>query len=363
MRLLILNWRCPRNPKAGGAEVVTYEIARRLVKQGDYIEWFAASFPGALAEEDLDGIRVIRAGRQWTVHWAAYCHYRGRLQKHFDAIIDEVNTIPFFTPLWADIPLLMFIHQLAREVWWYESPFPLNAVGYLAEPWYLRLYRRRPILTISPSTEFDLRRLGFDGPITIVPEGLEAMTKSRVVKESRPTFAYVGRLSASKRVADVIRAFAIFSAFRPGQLWIVGDGTPAHARHLRKIATRLRVEDEVKFLGRVSQEDKHNLMARAHALVLASAREGWGLVVIEANACGTPAVVYDVPGLRDAVRHEETGLVVAASPEDLAAGMLRLWNDRLLYDRVTDHALAWSQEFSFDRSAAVLRDAVVNACA
>ncbi|TMD30497.1 MAG: glycosyltransferase family 4 protein, partial [Chloroflexi bacterium] len=134
LRILILNWRCPTNPQAGGAEFVTFEIARRLVQFGNSVEWFSATFPGAPSEETLEGVHIVRGGRQWTVHWSAFRHYRGNTSKNFDVVVDEVNTIPFFTPLWAGIPVVMLIHQLAREVWWYEAPFPLNTVGFLAEP-------------------------------------------------------------------------------------------------------------------------------------------------------------------------------------------------------------------------------------
>jgi glycosyltransferase involved in cell wall biosynthesis len=96
-------------------------------------------------------------------------------------------------------------------------------------------------------------------------------------------------------------------------------------------------------------------MARAHALLMTSAREGWGLVVTEANACGTPAIVYDVPGLRDAVINEETGLVVSPDPERLADGMRRLWLDRTLYRSVTNRARDWSRDFSFDKAAEIVR--------
>jgi hypothetical protein len=86
----------------------------------------------------------------------------------------------------------MFIHQLAREVWWYESPFPINALGYISEPWYLRIYRKTPVLTVSKSTEGDLRRLDFSGPIEVIPEGLEPITATELAKETKPTFLYVG---------------------------------------------------------------------------------------------------------------------------------------------------------------------------
>src|ERR1700726_624485 len=141
MRILILNWRCPANPKAGGAEILTFEVARRLVSSGDEVEWFAAGFPGSLPEEMVEGIHFVRAGRQSTVHWRAYRRYRGQLRNRFDIVIDEVNTVPFFTPLWANIRSVMLIYQPAREVWWYESRFPLSAIGYLLEPIYLQFYR------------------------------------------------------------------------------------------------------------------------------------------------------------------------------------------------------------------------------
>src|SRR5438309_1221353 len=165
MRILILNWRCPKNPRSGGAELFTHEVAKRLVALGDEVEWFSASFRGASAEEDLDGVQIVRAGSQWTVHLHAFRRYRRRLKSRFDIVIDEVNTIPFFTPLWADVPVVMLIFQLAREVWWYESGFPVNALGFLAEAHYLRAYRNVPVITVSASTKGDLRSLGFRGEI------------------------------------------------------------------------------------------------------------------------------------------------------------------------------------------------------
>ncbi len=359
MRLLILNWRDPSHPRAGGAETFTFEVARRLVAQGDSVDWFSAAFPGAPAEEDLDGIRILRKGSQRTVHWHAFHRYRGRLLGRFDAVIDEVNTIPFFTPLWAGIPTFMLIFQLAREVWWYESRFPVSALGFLAEPLYLRCYRRTPAFTISQSTELDLRSLGFRGPITIVPIGTDPVDDRLPPKAAMPTFLYVGRLSPSKRVSDIVQAFGCFrETAGPAQLWLLGDGPTAYVRDLRCLVNELGLANDVRFCGRVSQQDKLRRMAEAHVLLMASAREGWGLVVAEANACATPAVVYDVPGLRDAVRHDKTGLVVAASPERLAQGMLQLWKNPLLYKKLANQAVEWSRTFTFDKSATAIKEGI-----
>lgn len=355
MRILILNWRCPMNPRAGGAEFVTFEIARRLVQRGHSIEWFSAGFPGALAEETFGGVRFVRAGRQWTVHWRAFQRYRGKLRKDFDVVIDEINTIPFFTPLWADIPTVMFMHQLAREVWWYETSFPLSAIGFVAEPRYLRRYRHVPVLTVSPSTRNDLRQLGFEGSICILPEGLEPITELHVDRLSVPAFLYVGRLAPSKRVADIVSAFARFCAsVESAELTLLGDGPSEYVQRLRDLGTRLGVSERIRFLGRVSQREKHQEMARAHMLLLASVREGWGLVVTEANAFGTPAVAYDVPGLRDSIRHDKTGLLTRPTPDALADAMLQLWSDPKRYKRLSAGAVAWSSTFSFDRTTDAL---------
>ncbi|HEX7158326.1 MAG TPA: glycosyltransferase family 4 protein [Edaphobacter sp.] len=364
LRILILNWRCPKNPSAGGAESVTFEIARRLVQQGHEVEWFSAAFPGGAPEETLDGVRIIRKGRQWTVHLAAYRRYRRVISKQFDVVVDEVNTIPFFTPLWAGIPSIMFIHQLAREVWWYESPFPINAIGYLAEPFYLRLYQKVPVVTVSQSTKDDLSKLGFQGHITIIPEGIEPVGELPAIKCMEPTFLYVGRMAPSKRIGDILEAMAQFrKEAGQGSLWLVGGGSERYRESLVRHARQLGIADNVRFCGRVSLGEKHRLMAQAHALLLTSVREGWGLVVTEANACGTPAIVYDVPGLRDSVRHLQTGLVVHQTPAALADGMLQLTHDPGLYRRLREQAQGWSKTFTYESGFQVARDAMVGTLA
>jgi glycosyltransferase involved in cell wall biosynthesis len=302
----------------------------------------------------------VRAGRQWTVHWHAFKRYRGSLRGQFDAVIDEVNTMPFFTPFWAEIPTFMLVFQLAREVWWYESPFPISAIGYAIEPIYLMAYRHTPVLTISKSTESDLRRLGFRGPITIVPIGIDREAPTRHTKATTPTFLYVGRLAPSKRVSDILRATAIFRRTAgTGTLWLIGTGSPRYERTLRHLASRLGIEESVVFFGRVSVAEKYRLMAESHALLMTSVREGWGLVVTEANACGTPALVYDVPGLRDSVRNEVTGLVVAPRPERLAGAMTRITSDPDLYAALSDAGQGWSETFSFEKAARLVGETLV----
>ena len=330
--------------------------------RGDSVEWFSASFPGADVEKTLDGIRLVRAGRQWSVHWAAYRRYRDCLKGRFDVVLDEVNTIPFFTPLWAAIPVVMFIPQLAREVWWYESRFPINALGYAGEPIYLRTYRQVPVLTISASTRDDLLRLGFKGTITIVPVGLEPITDFAPTEPGIADFLFVGRLAPSKRIEEMIKALEVVrKTIGRGTLRLVGPGSERYRKSLTHLAMRLGIAEHVVFEGRVTAAEKHRLMAEATALLMTSVREGWGLVVTEANACGTPAVVYDVPGLRDSVVDQASGLVVPPRPENLAQGMIRVVREPELRGRLATEAKRWSGTFSFDAAASLVREQLLAA--
>jgi glycosyltransferase involved in cell wall biosynthesis len=307
---------------------------------------------------------MVRSGRQWTVHWRAFKHYGGSLRGRFDAVIDEVNTMPFFTPLWSGIPTFMLMFQLAREVWWYESPFPINAIGYALEPLYLLGYRRTPVFTISKSTEHDLRNLGFKSPITIIPIGIEERHPNSYAKAESPTFLYVGRLTPSKRIEHMLEALARFrQTTGGGTLSLAGSGSRHYQQSLVRLAERLSIANSVFFLGRVPLAEKQRLMFQAHALLMTSVREGWGLVVTEASAFGTPSIVYDVPGLRDSVRHESTGLVVPSSPTDLSNAMIRITSDKELYARLAAEGERWSSTFSFDDAARLIASALASTAA
>lgn len=356
--ILILNWRDIMHPGAGGAEKVTHEIARRWVAWGHRVTLFCASFQGAPPEDVIDGVDIVRRGRQTTVHWEAYRHYRRYLQGKCDIVIDEVNTIPFFAPLYAQEPVIMYSNQLAREVWRYEAPFPLNTLGYLAEPLYMQTYRRTPIITISRSTEQDLRQLGLKGPYYVIPMSIDRKTPTELPplgsKEAELTLVFVGRVVPSKRVDHIIRALGIMhaSGLKQTRLWIIGSWDNQYRKELDELIIELRVGDSITFTGRVDSATRDNLLSRAHLFVMTSVREGWGLVVTEANALGTPAIVYDVPGLRDSTLDGETGVVCKpTTPAAFAQAVVTLHAKPDLYARMRERAWATASALSWDLTA------------
>ena len=334
----------------GGAEVFTYEVAKRWVKAGHEVTLFASEFTNCEREEFLDGVRVVRAGGKYSVYWRAKKYYRKYFSKEgYDVAVDEINTRPFLTPKFVNNgeKIVALIHQLAREYWFYETPFPISYIGYyFLEKRWLRNYVDVPTVTVSDSTRHDLLDLGFK-EVFVVPEGLNFKPLSEVPeKESYPVVAYVGRLKRAKRPDHAVNAFRIVKERIPeAELWIIGDGY--FRKDLEKIAT-----DGVRFFGGLSDWERRDLVKRAWVLVNPSVREGFGLNIVEANALGTPCVAYDVSGLRDSIRNGETGLLVKSGDiQALPEGIFSVLVDEKLRERMSRNVLKYGKKFSWDKSA------------
>jgi glycosyltransferase involved in cell wall biosynthesis len=348
LKILIFNWRDIKNPEAGGAEVFTHEVAKRFVKMGHNVTLFVPSFKSAKPRELIDGVEVLRSGSKYTVYWKAKQHYKQEFKGTVDVVIDEINTRPFMTVKFVKEPVVALIHQLAREYWFYETPFPINYIGYyFLEDRWLRNYVNVPTVTVSESTRKDLLDLGFK-KVFMVPEGLNFIPLSKFPeKEVYPVVAYAGRLKKAKRPDHAIRAFKIIrEKFPKAELWIIGDGP------FRKYLERIAGEG-VKFFRGISNEERRRLLARAWVLVNPSVREGFGLNVLEANALGTPSIAYDVTGLRDSIINGKTGLLVKEKGDikRLAEVISMVLSDRTLRMNLSANALEYSKNFSWDGTA------------
>jgi glycosyltransferase involved in cell wall biosynthesis len=279
---------------------------------------FVGAAEGAPAEEIVDGVRVIRRGGAVTTRAHALRWYRRQRAagRQFDVIVEEVNTLPYFVGRLTRSPSLLWIHQLAREVWWHEAPRLAAPIGYGLESSYLRLYRSVPAVVLSESTKADLLSLGFrDDRVAVVPPGIDSPSGPPDTETEPGLLVYVGRVAPSKGVGDLLRALALVRAHGvDARLQVVGRGPRTETETLSGLVNELGVEDSVTFRGFVDEGEKERLLARASLVLMASVREGWGLSVTEANAVGTPAVVYDRPGLRDSTVHEQSGLVTAPDP-------------------------------------------------
>lgn len=315
MKILWFTWKDLKNPLAGGAEVVNEELCKRLVQDKNEVIIVTAGFDGAINEEVIDGYKVVRVGTRWSVYWYAFKYYKEHLVGWADLVIDEMNTMPFFCKYYVKEKNIMFVHQLCRQIWFYQMPWLIAWIGYLVEIIYLRLLNDRKVITVSESTKKDLTRFGFKKEnISIISEGIEIepiKDLSAINKYDKPTILSFGAIRPMKRTHHIVKAFELAKKEVPElQLILAGDANCPYGQKVLKLVHKSLYADSIQCFGRVSKEKKIELMQKAHLLCVTSIKEGWGLVVTEANSQGTPAIVYDVDGLRDSVVKDRTGYIV-----------------------------------------------------
>ena len=355
----MLSWRGPKHPHYGGAEINTLENVTAWVKDGNKVVWFTSIFPGGLPSEVINGVEIVRIGSQnFEVHIAAFWWYLFGHHAKFDIVVDQFHGIPFFTPLYVRVPKLAFIHEVAHEVWQLNPwPRPLNLIpslfGSLFEPIIFYFYRNIHFMTVSNSTKTDLVEYGIPAKnISVFLSGVNLSLPSPLpAKTKTPTIMFLGALSKDKGIEDAIVTFSLIYKARPSwKFLIVGVGESEYLKKLQKNCFRLGIENQTKFVGFCAPFKKFKLLSSAHILVNPSIREGWGLVNIEANAVGTPVVGYEVPGTRDSVRHNITGILVPAhNTESMADKVIQLVENQKKYKQLSKNSITWSKQFSWDK--------------
>ncbi|HEY1977511.1 MAG TPA: glycosyltransferase [Candidatus Baltobacteraceae bacterium] len=348
--ILVMNWRDPKHPQAGGAEKYLFEQAKRWLRRGHYVEWLSGGFAGGAARDSIDSIPIRRVGNAVTVYAAVPWTYVTEFRDRFDVILDAENGLPFFSPLYSLKPKLCIVHHVHLEVFRKHLPAWLAYPLMLCERTIVPLvYRNVPFVAVSEDTRAEMNAIGMSKrPVSIVYNGVDGDLVPGP-KAPLPTILYLGRLMPYKRVDLLIDALAEVRESVPNaSLVVAGDGPERPV--LEKRAERLGLTSCVTFEGFVDERRKRELLQKAWVLVNPSEIEGWGVSVIEANACGTAAVAFDVPGLRESVRHNQTGLVVPKDAE-LAPSILSLLRDSALRERLERGAVAWARNFSWDRSA------------
>jgi glycosyltransferase involved in cell wall biosynthesis len=370
LRVLVLNERDPLHPKAGGAEVHVAEVARHMAGLGFESTQAACSFAGAAAAEELPGLRVRRLG-PLAAYYPRVVAFTARATRRgaFDAVVEHLNKVPFCSALYAAAPVVAVNHHLFGRSAYLQVAWPIATAVVTIERAIPFVYRKLPFLAVSQSSKDDLVARGVPAShIAITYNGIRFPTLVPPAPAARPLrVAYLGRLEPYKRVDLLLRAVARLTARFPQlELVLVGRGSSREA--LERLAGQLGIAERTHFAGFVSDDERDALVAQARVCVCPSVKEGWGITVIEANAVGTPVVATDAPGLRDAVRDGETGLLVADGPADafalrLAERVAVLLDDPALCARLSLGALAWSKRFGWEATARATADAIRSALA
>lgn len=355
MKILVLNWQDIKNPLGGGAEVHLHEIFSRIAKAGHEVTLFCSSFSGASHQERIDGVEIIRKGGRNTFNFWVPLMYATTLRRRgYDVVVDDMNKIPFFTPLFVRKPLVGIAHHFFGKTVFLETHFLAALYVYLSEKLVKYFYRRTPFLVVSESTRQEFLSLGFPAEnLTIVPNCIDPTVYrvTGVEKSKTPIIGYFGRLKKYKSIDHLLQAFQIVQKDFPDvRLRIVGEGDDRP--RLEKMAYEMGLQEKIEFTGYIDVETKVRYLQEMHFLVNTSSKEGWGLTVVEANACGTCVIASDVPGLRDSVVDGETGLLYEyGNIEQLAEKISLLLRDEHLRARLSMNALEWSKKFRWEDSA------------
>ena len=353
MRLLVINWLDRENPQSGGAETHLHEIYGRLAQRGHDVTLLCSGWPGCAPETMLDGIHVRRVGGRWDFALHVIGAYR-RLHRTapFDIVVEDINKLPLFTPLWVKEPVVVVVPHLFGWTAFREAGWAVASTVVAAERAIPIVYRRCDFTAISESTRSDLLARGVPVEKTgVIYCGIDsqAFTPAADQRSATPTIAYVGRLRRYKRVELILEAVARMEN-RGVEVEIAGTGEDRP--RLEALATSLDLGRRVRFLGFVSETEKLALLRRAWALAFASPKEGWGITNLEAAACATPVVASDSPGLRESVRDGETGLLVPhGDVAAMSAAMARIASDRSLVDTFGAAGRRFAETFTWDRAA------------
>ncbi len=366
MNILVLSWRDPKHPLSGGAEQVMHEHMKGWIRAGHNVKFFSSKMPNLSREELIDGVHVVRKGYQYIgVQIAAFFWYLFGKHEEFDLVIDEFHGLPFLTPLYVRKPIIAVIQETTREVWLLNPLiFPLNLIvgliGYIFEFVVFIPYKRIPFMTGSNSAALEVSKMGIPKKnIKVVNHGVLLSTPKKIKKDKTPTVLYLGRLSKDKGIEDAIRAFSLLDKALKFQFIIIGKPeTEEYGTHILNIASKLKFKNKIDFVNRkdgkwifVSDKQKFQIMSKASVMINPSAREGWGLVNIEANSVGVPVIAYNSPGLIDSINDGVSGVICKNNnPKLLAEETMKIVTDPEHYKKLVAGSISWSKNFTWEKS-------------
>lgn len=355
MRILILNWRDLRHPRAGGAEVRLHEIYSRLVENGHEVTLIASGFPGGLSEEWVTGLRVLRRGTDVTHLYCAWKELRQQIkQVHYDVVVEDLNKLPYLSPLFHSRPRWIQMHHLWGASIFRESSKLAALVVWASEKCIPLFYRKTEFCVVSPSTRRELAELGIaQNRIQVIYNGTflsRYCPDPSVQREKR--VLWLSRVQKYKGILDAVAGFKIFAERNPTyKMWIAGSG-PFAPEVKALVAKDPFLAERVEFLGFVDEDTKLRLYRSCAFLLQTSYKEGWGLTVLEANACGTPVIAQAAPGLVDSVLDGQTGLLYPMGDLGaMAECMERLIQSNAYWTQLSLGGLEWAASLTWEKAA------------
>jgi len=358
INVIVFSPRSASNSRAGGAEKYLHEVITRIVK---------AKFLVVSSSE--------REGDHKATSYSEYIVSKNelffpmnlikcvRLAKHFDLITENVSKFPTIWPLILSKlyskPFVIIVHHIHGKMLFRELPLPIALLLYIYEILSLKIYAlfATLVITVSESSRKELIKLGFpQDRIKVVPPGHFSKRETiflDISKASYPLVVYVGRVKRYKRIGDLIKAISIVKKVVPNvKCVIAGNGDSKVYEELKELTRSLGLNSNVEFRGPISEEEKIRYLKKAWVYVMTSVKEGFSIGALEAQACGTPVVGYEIPGLVDSVKNGETGFLVPDGDYvALAEAMIRILLNEELRLEMARKAMLSASNYSWELSA------------
>jgi glycosyltransferase involved in cell wall biosynthesis len=356
-RVHFMAWRDLGDPEAGGSELHAHMIASHWAAAGIEVTFRTSSVPGGPRAITRNGYQVSRRAGRYAVFPGGAWEGIRRGHRPGNALVEVWNGMPFLSPLWYRGPRLVFLHHVHAEMWGMVLPPLLARAGSAMERRLApRAYRNSRVVTLSESSRSEIvDMLGLSADrVTVAPPGIDVRYTPDNSRSGSPLVVAVGRLVPVKRFDILMRALAQAKATVPDlEAVIIGEGYERPA--LEALRANLGAADWLHLLGRVDDDELLSWYRRAWAVASTSRREGWGMTLTEAAACGTPAVATDIAGHADAVLDGESGLLVsdktANRTGDFAGALVRVLTNDVLRRDLSKGALARSACFTWDSTA------------
>jgi glycosyltransferase involved in cell wall biosynthesis len=354
-RIQLVAWRDLDDPEAGGSELHADRVATRWAAAGLDVELRTSMVPGEARETRRNGYHVVRWGGRYQVF--PQVMIEGLLERRGqpDAVVDIWNGLPFFSPIWFRGPRLTLLHHVHGEMWRMALRNSFATLGDTVERRLAPLlYRRSSIATLSASSREEIvERLHLPAAqVHVVEPGIDERYSPGGTRSEVPLVVAVGRLVPVKRYEVLFRALAEAHRQIPTlRAVIVGEGYERPT--LERVRHGLGADDYVELRGRVDDAGLLELYRSAWVVASSSLREGWGMTLTEAAACGTPAVATDIAGHRDAVVHGVTGML-ARGDSSLGCELAGVLTDGALRESLAKGALERSKSLRWERTAAQL---------
>lgn len=369
MRILFLEYRDPFNPYNGGGDIYLNKLARGLAKNGHKVTVISSEVNKKAEKLEIKNLKIFRMGNKFSMVLKIFIKYFTHLRGKFDLVIEEViggPRIPFFAAFYMKEPLIGIIQQKHKKIFQQEFSFPIAMFFSLIERFLVLKYRKNTIIVNSKRTMNDLEALGYykDSMHVVYPGIPKRYLKFKNIdlQDRKSTIICLSKFRRYKLIHNSIIAFKeVSNRFMDLKLIIAGrtnEVDPDYEKEIRQLVVELNLEKRVQIKKDIKERDKIEFLRSSLALIQPSSIEGFGMVVIEANAFGTPVISSDI--VPAAINKKNAIIFPYSDITSMTSAIIKLLTNKNLWKQLSKNSRKLANQFTWDNSIKKLIQIIEN---